>query len=1691
MNDYSWLYGLEPLRTKLENKEKPLSQIDYSWINQLKPMRLQAGGYVSPEFAKQEQPVLPEVKEEQPLKQKPVSGINYDWIQQLKPLRLEPEEAVKPILPEVKLEQKPSKIKEFEDKVLPIIGETLKGTGQDIVRAAKSLPQNIFEFARGLLEKAAVPPIQPEKMAAYVQRPAVSLKDIKGGAIGLATYFPKVAIELAKNPRKMITERPLDVIFLLSAMGGTAGKGIGLKAELGKTITTEELGEAFSEAAKSLPELQEIKPEIVTQQLVDKYNRTLQDFMKTKELPEKAIPEPTFIATEKGTVFPAELPEATKLQIPYAEERAIPGKTVVNIKPREDGSIDVTLNRPETPKIAPKIEPIATTLPTEPKIEAAPTPTIAQPVKPKIVAPYRPRIYKEELYQAINEAGGVKPNKDFGYKELRSVLPFELIKKTGQPMDEVAATLSEKYPNITDDNILYKELKDLKIGARKEAELTAKPPEEYYEAEAAKFNAEEAIRIKANELLGKTGKSIGEISSFKENEFMDGKRAKEITQEVMDGRRTEEDAITELKGLIEDTVSKPEKPRVIPIEEPAPLKLTQEKEIKRAPAPTVEEKSLVELAKKPIKYPKPFDEHGYARFKDINIFRKAAEPARAAGWKVEYSYGTGGKNVIARILEKAEKGTLVKKEGEPIKFGEPIREARQLGIEGAEEKPTLATEPEKAKVIDEERMMKDIEDALSIRRPLTKEQQDFLAKKGILEEVKPAEETKAPEETEEIEPTIKEAPKKVRLVRLSVKTPDNQIEDLGALPEERIEAIRQHARKLGIEDKLKVGNPFEGEWDQYISPKEIESHVKKVLRDVKVVPKETWEKWAKGESKIDLPYDKWKSEKEGGFLKIETKNIFGKSFRSKAYTDMVDRFHPIKQMTDVVKKEGVDLPPINDPYLNVRNYMGVQGKAETKIFFKRFEIDNKGNVTFKGKSLRDILKPVKKEIDLFDKYLVYRRIPELTGREIETGIDLKEATEYLGKYRKFEPPAKEFTEYHESLLKELKESGFFDEKTYNLIRSKNQLFAPFQRVIEGLEKRGTVPSTRDLLSKVYSPIKKIKGSDLPVISPLESTIRATYIITNAVERNNIGKKIVALRKLSPEMENAIQPIEAKEGAFAQLLKKEGVISIHEEGKIKYYKVPKDLYDCMSQLTQVGQDWLVKMLSIPARIQRTGITTAPEFAMRNPIRDQWSAFVNAKYGYMPGVDFVRGLFHMLKQDEQYWKWKATGGDWSMLVTLDRATNQATLKKVLGNVNYKKFLTNPIKFLEDISMYGEQPTRIGVFRKAAKKVSDIEAAFESKEATVDFQRRGAKMKTIASLYTFFNARLQGMEKLMRSIKERPLQTSAKILAVATIPSVINYLVNRDDPKYWEIPEWQRDLFWIIPIKGHYFRIPKGDTGVLFGTTAEKVLQWIDKDAKTKPGVDKLARAMFNETFPISDIGGFLPVALRVPFETVVNRNFFYGRPIVPRGKEQLAPKYQYSPYTSETIKALGKAINVSPQKLEHLIAGFGGGLARHAIKGTDIVLGEMGVVPKKPEKPKELADYLAIGAFAVREPSGFNSESINKFYDVMDKLDKFKRTYEMLKRKGQIEEAKKWLKDNPIEKKTVSSKLYSKFINARDLLSEFRKVEEKILESDLSATEKKKRIDPIDARILRIATVLLAQYRAIENFFKEGKTEEENK
>lgn len=880
----------------------------------------------------------------------------------------------------------------------------------------------------------------------------------------------------------------------------------------------------------------------------------------------------------------------------------------------------------------------------------------------------------------------------------------------------------------------------------------------------------------------------------------------------------------------------------------------------------------------------------------------------------------------------------------------------------------------------------------------------------------------------------------------------------------------------------------------------------------------------KSEKSIDA--DVSKVQEKISFDPVEVKTNF-KDLKNNLVFNWLDRLHPISRAVAEAEKLGVKAKEGTlNPYELARLQPGMISRGEH--FLKYGTLDFK-TLENKSQPLTTILEPVTKDITTykeFGAYSIAKRALEKSKQGYETGIDIKAAENTVRKLdAKYKETFKQLGEYQNNLLKYLKDSEIINEKTYNVMLEANKDYVPFFRVLEDLGKDGAISKS------VANPLKRFKGSDKVIVDPIESIYKNTLHFVTLVERNRSLVEFIKMVELSKtidpkafpevskakpkltrtkvtleELENVVTDISkidktALEGfeilrrTQQQLGKNE--VALFRNGKREVWDLGEDLGRSWKYSTDVSQKLVSNIISLPTRTLRAGATLAPEFFLRNAMRDTVSATVFSRNGFKLGLDTARGMLTQIyskigkeKESQIYQDWIKSGGPQSSYVAFDRSYFSNNLSKELTSRPVYNLVKDPLQALRIMTEFFENATRLGEFQKAytnatKKGLSHKQAVerggFESRNISLDFQRMGAKMAAVNSVVAFFNARVQGYLKLYETFSNAETRSKAlyTVGASITLPSILLWIANHDDERYKELPQWQKDLFWIV-ITGEgkdsiAWRIPKPfELGYVFGTLPERLLDFVQTKDPTaiKKFINTLAFDNATSLIPVPDVAK--PV-----IEAFSNRSLFTKQPIVPRSLEGLLPEYQYTEYTSETSKLLGKLIRQisgeysgvsSPVRIESTINNWTGTLGRTFTSVLDKALISSGVIdnPIKPEQT--LADIPVIRAFVVRNPSA-GSEYITTFYDKYEKVNKIFNSIDTLQKAGNFEEANKLLTNLPVEA-TILKTSY-KLVQDLD-----KRVRDTYNSKFLSPNEKRQLIDEMYRNMIDISKYSLDAIKDIK-------------
>ncbi len=742
--------------------------------------------------------------------------------------------------------------------------------------------------------------------------------------------------------------------------------------------------------------------------------------------------------------------------------------------------------------------------------------------------------------------------------------------------------------------------------------------------------------------------------------------------------------------------------------------------------------------------------------------------------------------------------------------------------------------------------------------------------------------------------------------------------------------------------------------------------------------------------------------------KKEPKNEF--DFRR----DIVDDLYPIKRFVESAGVESLSIS--EDPYKLARLYRGWSGKADTFLEFRTFDPET---LKWKGKGFRSILEPVRDDLEGFSKYLVGKRAIELSAQKKETGIDLENAQDYVkANNSKYEKPAKELRKYQSDLLHYAEKSGLISPETRELWETMNENYVPFQRVLAEPNEEFINARTMQPKQQFY----KLEGSKKPIIDPLESIVSNSYTLIRASEQNRVLR---SLRDFNEKYKGSKEFIEVKELGesepslknFSEFLKGEkvvdddGVMRFFDNGKLVKMQVPAEVAEALKGIRSTEElNFIGRILNYPTRAVRAGaITLSPGTLAKLATIDQLEAFLYTDIGYIPYYDAAKGFFHAIKKDPLYYKWKAAGGDQSIATSLARSFKQQKLHNVATGKNTFDSFDSMLRAVENVSKPLEESTRLGVFEKALRRkgmsADDVrQAALEAREATLDFQRKGARTRLMAQAVPFFNASIQGAAKFFDHLKTDPKLLPKAITAV-TIPTLINYYANKDRKEFQELPQWERDAFWHF-----YVDLPNGDTqhykmprpfelGAAFATVPERLAEYAYEQ-------DKDSLAAIGENLQDTFLPSVMPAALTPFYEVATNKKLLTGAPLVTERMKNLPAEERHSPFTSETAKKISPILqkipyvgeHASPVVIEEFLNAWTGNLGTAIVHYSEKGLEKAGVLPEKIRPEKDISDLPIFKVFVGKKGYTTQARSLKKFYEESDKLQKQYNAIKLASKEG---------------------------------------------------------------------------------------------
>jgi len=830
----------------------------------------------------------------------------------------------------------------------------------------------------------------------------------------------------------------------------------------------------------------------------------------------------------------------------------------------------------------------------------------------------------------------------------------------------------------------------------------------------------------------------------------------------------------------------------------------------------------------------------------------------------------------------------------------------------------------------------------------------------------------------------------------------------------------------------------------------------------------------------------------------------------KGLEKFVNRFQPLWRamyaMADTTELADI---PAEYRFAQMAKVTSMAGPARARRAVLDYMPDVMGNRV--GPSLAEVWEPIMEDLRdpqtqlEFEIFLYSRHAIDIHAVGKNPGISLADArfnVRQFGDRPGWVEAADGTTKWHDQLLDYGMDAGGLDPAGKVKMRRMYPHYVPRMISLEAENLRQGKGVGGGRLAGLPSVVRRMKGSGRPIISPLESSMMYADRIFSLADKIRVGKMLVEatehyegmgkyvekvapggrvtsaqIRQLQAQLEAADVALEdADLDAVINIFQnvyhhkaKDNIIVLWQHGKLRMYEVAPDMYRAMMAVDQQFElpkivEWTFGKAARMLRLSTTGLRAG--FAWyTNPTRDTGTAIMQTRTkgrkATLPSLIYrnICGVMDHVFGREVARLHKAGGGEMAQPLAIDRVFTQDLLDEVLANSPTRKVLNwmkHPIESLRQLFSITEMGPRLAEFKAALEetgwKPGDtitlaqyLDAQMRAANVTVDFREGGSVAMWLNRVVPFHNAQIQGPNRMIQTYRQHPVRSTLRGLAWITGPTLFLWWLIKDEDWYIDLPVWEKYRYWHVPVGDAIIRVPRPfEWGMLFGSLPEAACESLYRnDPKHfKEGAAESIRSFMP---PIA------PTAIKGPIEVAFGPggwDWFRQRPIVSEALRRLEPQDQFYQYTTETAKALGRLLNVSPAKIEHLLRSYTGGMPVAGIRSAETVLRKAGVLPEKGARPPGLQDIPAIGRAFLRPGT---TRVFNDFYREMEDLD---RQHGSAKQRG---------RDFPHAQRAKRSAMH----RISRHLAELRKQGRALIDSEASDEAKREGYRAIQQRMVKMA------------------------
>lgn len=688
---------------------------------------------------------------------------------------------------------------------------------------------------------------------------------------------------------------------------------------------------------------------------------------------------------------------------------------------------------------------------------------------------------------------------------------------------------------------------------------------------------------------------------------------------------------------------------------------------------------------------------------------------------------------------------------------------------------------------------------------------------------------------------------------------------------------------------------------------------------------------------------------------------------------LIDTFSPIEDKVGQAVKQGAEINPKN----NV-----------TYAIDRALRSDQIAGSYIKDSGLAKIVQDVP-DTKAFDQYLIAKRAQELDLRGVKTGRDIAKDTQLINALSgQYEPHAQALKAYQQDLLDKAVGYGLVSKEHAATLKRENPAYVPANRIFSEEEQQAINQGTGTGKASIstQSVVRKIKGSERQIESPLDSILQKTQAVIDQGERNQAARILTSYKDLPDN------PLGLRELKSTEQVGSRPVVSFLDNGKVRRFETTPEVAAAAKGLNKEQLGLVGQILQYPTRALRLGATGLNAgFAAANAVKDIGTAIINTKHPVSladPGVflDALKAATnHRSAQYGELTREAAGGTSFDIArnkpvqnvarVRADKNVGTKALYTVTHPSEYVRAVENTIGRTEEFGRALQYFSNKKVFVKGGDTASNarLRAAHEARNNTVNFARAGDYGRVLNTALPYLNAGVQGSRILIRNLKDRPVQTGAKLAITAFLPVAAATAWAINDPerkKAWDnISEYEKqNNIIIVPPhpkqdasgRWNVIKIPLSQEVANLSNAVRNGVEAAKNDSSFNfaelAGNLAGAASSLQVQSPRQAVGQFIPQAIKPVAETLTNQNLYFGNQIVPDAIKNLEPSKQVNAGTSGTAKTIGNLTGTSPLQIDNAIRTATGGVGQQLVGVSDALLNKAGVIGKDEVKGQSIVGAI---------------------------------------------------------------------------------------------------------------------------------------